>query len=97
VENPISSGNTPPANTPQVGSPVNPVVPTDQAPAAQMGVPQKQTATQGPPPTQVQSPASAVSSEPRKSKFKLFLIISVVLIVVIWGAVAYIYFQNQSL
>jgi uncharacterized protein HemX len=102
--NPASGA--PPVNNPQVGSPINPVVPTVQAPAAQASTPAAPTttpqqpspqATSNPPVTQPQSPVSAVTSEKKSSKFKLFLIISVVFIVLIWGTVAYLYFQNQSL
>ena len=104
MEIPPTPGDSP-VNNPQVGKPVNPPVPAVQAPAAQATPPATQNQPQTPslsqppttPLTQPQSPVNAVTSEPKKSKFKLFLIISVVLILLIWGAVAFIYFQNRGI
>lgn len=105
--NPASG--VPPVNNPQVGTPTNPVIPTVQAPAAQVNPSTTPTMNPQQPSPQVvmtssqpfgqpQSPVKAVTSEGKGgSKFKLFLIVSVVFIVIIWGAVGYIYFQNQSL
>lgn len=94
MEVPPATGN-PPVSNPQVSQPINSTVPTDQAPATQAKAPPNTNVAQSPPVSQPPSPVNAVISEPKKSsKFKLFLIISVVLIVLIWGTVAYLYFQS---
>ena len=93
MEVPPEAGNQPVSN-PQVSQPTSPVVPTDQAPATQATTPPNTNVAQSPPVSQPPSPVNAVISEPKSSKFKLFLIISVVLIVLIWGTVAYLYFQS---
>lgn len=95
MEVPSTTGN-PPVINPQVNQPTDSAVPTSQAPAVQITPPPNQNVSQSPPVSQPQSPVKAVTSEPKKSKFKLFLIISIILIVIIWGAVAYIYFNNQN-
>jgi len=94
MEVPPTTGN-PPVNNPQVSQPTKPAVPTDQAPAAQAATtPPNTNIAQSPPVSQPPSPVNAVISEPKSSKFKLFLIISIILIVLIWGTVAYLYFQS---
>lgn len=93
MEVPPAAGNQPVSN-PQVSQPISPVVPTDQAPATQTTTPPNINVAQSPPVSQPPSPVNTVITEPKSSKFKLFLIISVVLIVLIWGTVAYLYFQS---
>lgn len=78
------------------GTAVNPVAssPTPSQPSSHVT---SQNLNQSPPPSQPPQVAETVTAEKKSSNFTIFLIISLIIIFIIWGFVAYLYFQNQSL
>ena len=84
-----------PLNNPQVAQPVGPVVTTaNPSPPVQTPNPPSQNMTSPPPVVQNQPTVNTTTSEPKKSKFKIFLVFSIILIVIIWGSVAFLYFKG---